>query len=288
MKLLFIGNCIFRNDTDHRVCNPFKTLKKALKKADVVILTLQGNITKRHIPSNQSSVGEQLLALKRIIPRTPIIIDFKNTDLLNLNPNGKKDTSRFLTNHGFIYSYQVIRPLLYGTLCFFSCMDENLVTSRMVDAVVPISLGRINTMTAAYLTYIKSFKCILRTIVVNLRIKPYVGVMLPVEALAFSKLLIDFGVDIVQIQANNSKPVNSCQNYKNGVIICGLGDLVNCGKPRRRYVPITSELCLFNTITKNYINYLVQKHTVNECIIPKSLRPLRHYSRRESFHGDAF
>ena len=86
MKLLFIGNCIFRNDTDHRVCNPFKTLKKALKKADVVVLTLQGNITKRRIPSNQSSVGEQLLALKRIIPRTPIIIDFKNTDLLTLNP----------------------------------------------------------------------------------------------------------------------------------------------------------------------------------------------------------
>ena len=276
MKLLFIGNCTFRDDTDSRVCNPFKPLRRALEEADAVILTLQGNITKRQIPSNCQSVGNQLVSLKRIIPHTPIIIDYKNIDLLNTNPNGKRDTLKFLTKHGFIYTPQVIKPLLYGTLCVFSCMDEDLTTSEMLEIVVPVRVETPSNLTLQYLSYIKSYVSPIRTVIVNLRIKPYSGVRVPSAAMSFSKLLIELGVDVVQIHADRSKPLDTYRSYKNGIIICGLGELINCRASRRRYSPISSELCTVNTISKYYNSRIVDKRTINECIIPRAFGRLRH------------
>ena len=276
MKLLFIGNCTFRDDTDSRVCNPFKPLRGEMRDADAIIMTLRGNITKKKDLSEVQSVGEQLVSLKRLVPNVPIIVDYKNEDLFTGNKNGKNDTLKFLTKHGFIYTSQVIRPLLYGTLCIFSCIEDRLADRNTTNYSVPIELDVPNQITLSYISYIKSYVLPLRTVIVNLRIKPYSGIRLPTRALTFSKLLIECGVDIVHIHASRSKPLDICKSYKNGIIICGLGELINCRPPRRRFGPITSDLCTVNTVSKYFVSRSVDKKTVNDCVIPKSLGKQRH------------
>ena len=268
MKILFVGNCTFTDDTDARVCNPFVPLKNVLEAADVIVVSLRGSLTSRRASGLFQSEGQQLLSLKKLIPYTPIIVDYKNPQLLTLGERGLRDTERFLAKNGFIYNPQILRPLLYGTICMFHCIDAAIADS-LLDKLIPISLDAISDCTLAFLRILKIYEAPLRTIIITLRIKPYNTNSLPPIVGAFCKILIESGADVVYVQARGCKPSRTCETYDGGMIIRGLGELIDCSPSTRLFGSKTSELCSVDTISKLYDRKIIRKRVINDCVVPR-------------------
>ena len=79
MRILFLGNCLFGEANNHRSIEPFRPLTSVLQSVDFVVLNMDGFITSSDsCPERLRSDGRQLLSIKKIIPHTPVLVNFKN------------------------------------------------------------------------------------------------------------------------------------------------------------------------------------------------------------------
>ena len=147
-----------------------------------------------------------------------------------------------------------------------------ILLTDFLDKLIPINLDKVSDCTLAFLRILKIYKVPLRTIIITLRIKPYNTDTLPPMVGAFCKILIESGADVVYVQARGCKPSRTCETYDGGMIIRGLGELIDCGPSMRLFGSETSELCSVDTISKLYDRKVVRKRVINDCVVPRQVR----------------
>ena len=102
MKLLFFGDCMFGRDNNDFVKNPFTSVEKYLKKADIIIFNLETVISNPPLAEkyredkifNYQSNGDQLISLRHLT-NVPIIAAISNNHSLDYGPRGFKSTMDF-------------------------------------------------------------------------------------------------------------------------------------------------------------------------------------------------
>jgi len=168
MRILLLGTCLFGEANNHRSVAPFQPLKSVLCSADFVILNMDGFITSSDsCPKRLKSDGRQLLSLKKIIPHTPVLVNFKSNFTGRVEKSVVDSTENFLKNNNFLYSPEMIRPLIYGTLCIFNLIDLNLVEDdKIMKHVLPVQLENPSPI---FLDVIKGYKKPLRRMIVCLK-----------------------------------------------------------------------------------------------------------------------
>jgi len=81
--------------------------------------------------------------------------------------------------------------------------------------------------------------------------------------------LIECGADAVFGYGNhNLNTVNNYKKYKNGLIITSLGDLVNCNLDSSKLYGSKTELCLYNTLSKEVDVLTINRVIEEDCLIP--------------------
>ena len=274
MRILFLGSCTFGDRTSAEICAPFEKIKDYLLLADVVFLNIEGNITTRKEAPRDSdahfmvSDGQQLLSLKKIIPHTPIIVNFKSENMFAMGNVGFHDTQRFLTKHEFLYNPSVLRPLIYGTLCVFNLIDSKLLptSSRVMDYVLPVHIHMI-WYKRTIIDVIRLFKRPLRKLIVTIKLD-FTENFPSVRAEQFCETLIDNGVDIVFGYGHHNVAFRSTRAYKTGIIILSLGDLINCCPEEEVLYDPQSNICMYTTPGKTFYTGKVQRKMVENCILP--------------------
>lgn len=269
MKLLILGNCLFSKSYNAKICNPFEAFKQILRSVDIVLLNMDCLVTDSVLRNKYKDCrtdGIQLLSLKKLIPQTPIIVNFQGENVLACGLKGIRDTKKFLTKNEFIFSTDNIRPLLYGSLCIFKFIDVGIMSELgVMYHNTPIDIEnsrRIELVTRI----IKTYKRPLRTIIVMIR---WNSIRLSLEAKTeFAKKLIDSGVKIVVGCGNHNVARNTYKYYRNGAIIFNLGDSVQSQSyPERMYFSL-GEICMFNTIRGAIEPVSFSREVVDDCIVP--------------------
>lgn len=269
MKLLILGNCLFSKSYNAKICNPFEALKQILRSVDVILLNMDSLVTDSVLRDRYKDCrtdGIQLLSLKKLVPQTPIIVNFQGENVLACGLQGIRDTKNFLTRNEFIFSTNNIRPLLYGTLCIFKFIDVGIMSELgVMYHSTPIDIEnsrRIELITRI----IKTYKKPLRTIIIMIR---WNSTRLSLEAKTdFAKKLIDNGVKIVIGYGNHNVSRNTYKYYRNGAIIFNLGDSVQSQSyPERIYLSL-GEICIFNTVSSTIEPVSFSREAVDDCVIP--------------------
>jgi len=266
MRLLFLGTCTFGEASSSIVRNPFTNIAECFSIGDIIFLNMNGIISHRKSPGKFISDGSQLLSLKKIVPQIPIIVTFKN-DKLTLCDEGVKDTERFLSKHGFIFSTTALKPILYGNLCIFNFTSMDLL--KNADAMkhtVPLHITA--TLDNLLLEIIKSYVKPIRKIVIV--VKTDTGsVVKNVLFQCISERMIECGASVVFGYGNhNMNIINNYKQYKNGLIITSLGDLVNCNLDSGKLYSSMTEICLYNTLSKAVDVLKINRAIIEECLLP--------------------
>jgi len=167
MRLLFLGTCTFGDASSSIVRNPFASIAECFSIGDIIFLNMNGIISHRKSRGKFISDGSQLLSLKKIVPQIPIIVTFKN-DKLTLCDEGVKDTGRFLTKHGFIFSTESLKPIIYGNLCIFDFTSMDLMENPdVIKYTIPLHItDKLDTL---LLEIIKSYVRPMRKIVIIIK-----------------------------------------------------------------------------------------------------------------------
>jgi len=267
MRLLFLGTCIFKNNFNVEICNPFENIKEYLSFADVIFINMIGGISQEEDSNKLISNGNQLLSLKKLVPHIPIIVTFKDDIITKYGIKYIKHTERFLTQNGFIFCPKMYHPLLYGNLCVFNFIDIDLVNNiNIMDNIIPIIISPSNTI---ILSLIKCFRKPLRRIIILIKKK------INTSRFLFEKLaekLIDSGAEIVLGYGNDNMAVDKFTIYKHGIIIFDLGYFINCNMNHANRYDNKTELCLFNTILKSTYLLDLKRYIVDDCLVSTKLR----------------
>ena len=274
MRLLFLGTCTLGDRSNAKICNPFEPLKQFLRMADIVFVNIEGNITTRDVSmGNPRSIpflrsdGRQLLSLKRLIPQTPIIINNKSENMLSAGELGVRDTERFLTRHDFFFNPAVFKPLMYANLCVFNFIDSDLMTNlNLMNHILPVQIGSERPNSALF-AVIKMYKRWQRNIVVTMKFS-FTTNYPSIAAEKFAEVLIDNGVSIVFGYGSRDIPYGGTRTYGSGIIIFGLGDLVNCHVNSSLPYNNRGEVCTFNTFTKDACSARIYRQLVEDCLVP--------------------
>jgi len=269
MRILFLGTCLFGEANNHRSVEPFRPLTSVLRSVDFVILNMDGFITSNEFcPERLKSDGRQLLSIKKIIPHTPVLVNFKNNCIGRVEQTVITNTENFLKRNNFLYSPAMIRPLIYGTLCIFNLIDLRLVDNEKVMAhVLPI---QIENPSRIFLDVIKSYKKPLRRIIVCLKWSP-LSTNAKKHLREFSEELINLGVDVVFGYEDSNSYNEDSYKYKNGIIMENLGDLINSSVSRNRVYAGSSQVCVFDTIIKEGYTIRIKREIIDDnVLIPAS------------------
>ena len=263
MRLLFLGTCIFKNNFNFEICNPFENIKEYLSFADVIFINMIGGISQEEDSDKLISNGNQLLSLKKLVPHIPIIVTFKDDIISKYGIECIKHTERFLTQNGFIFCPNIYHPLLYGNLCVFNFIDINLVDdANIMDNILPIVISPANRVTL--LSFLKCFRKPLRRIIIFIKKK------INTSRFLFEKLaekLIDSGAEIVLGYGNDNMAVDEITIYKHGIIIFDLGYFINCNMNHENIYDNKTELCLFNTLLKSTYLLDLKRYIVDDCLV---------------------
>ena len=266
MRLLFLGTCTFGDASSSIVRNPFTSIAECFSIGDIIFLNMNGIISHRKSRGKFISDGSQLLSLKKIVPQIPIIVTFKN-DELTLCDEGVKDTERFLSKHGFIFSTTSLKPILYGNLCIFDFTSMDLVKNPdIMKHTTPLHIT--SALDNRLLDIIKNYIKPIRKIVVIVKTDTYSSE----KKLLFrdiSERLIKCGADVVfGYGHHNLNTVNNYKKYNNGVIITSLGDLVNCNLDSSKRYGSKTELCRYNTLSKEVDVLAINRVIIEDCLLP--------------------
>jgi len=267
MRLLFLGTCTFGDASSSPVLNPFENISDCLHIGDIVFLNMNGIISPRKLYSNEkfNSSGKQLLSLKKLIPHIPIVVTFKNDNLAR-GDEGVKDTERFLKKNGFIFSADVLKPILYNNLCIFDFTTVDLlVDSSIMKHTIPLHITA--TLDKLLLDIISGYVKPIRKIIIIIK----THVRTNVHRLLFdciSEKMIDAGASVVFGYGNHNLVKNNYKKYKKGLIITSLGDLVNCNMNREKCYENKTEICLYNTLSKRYDTLEIKRIIFEECLLP--------------------
>ena len=260
MRLLFLGTCIFKNNFNVEICNPFENIKEYLSFGDVIFINMIGGISTKEDDKKLISDGNQLLSLKKLVPHIPIIVTFKDDIIASYGTEYIKHTERFLTQNGFIFCPKMYHPLLYGNLCVFNFTDIDLIgNGNIMDNTIGIVITPFNTIV---ISLIKCFKRPLRRIIVLIKKK------ITTSRYLFEKLaekLIEAGAEIVMGYGNDNMARDNYKIYKHGIIICDLGYFINCNINHEKRYDTKTELCLFNTLLKSTYLLELKRHVVDDC-----------------------
>ena len=97
MRILLLGTCLFGEANNHRSVAPFQPLKSVLCSAGFIT-------SSDSCPKRLKSDGRQLLSLKKIIPHTPVLVNFKSNFTGRVEKSVVDSTENFLKNNNFLYS----------------------------------------------------------------------------------------------------------------------------------------------------------------------------------------
>jgi len=266
MRLLFLGTCTFGDASSSIVRNPFTSIAECFSIGDIIFLNMNGIISHRKSRGKFISDGSQLLSLKKIVPQIPIVVTFKN-DKLTLCDEGVKDTERFLSKHGFVFSTSSLKPILYGNLCIFDFTSMDLMKNPdAVKHTIPLHIT--TRLDGLLLEIIKSYVKPMRKIVII--VKTDTGSI--VKHMLFkciSERMIECGAAVVFGYGNhNLVGVNNYKKYKNGLIIASLGDLVNCNLDSSKHYGSTTEICRYNTLSTDVDVLKINRVIVEDCLLP--------------------
>ena len=265
MRILLLGTCLFGEANNHRSVAPFQPLKSVLRSADFVILNMDGFITSSDSCSKRlKSDGRQLLSLKKIIPHTPVLVNFKSNFTGRVEKSVVDSTENFLKNNNFLYSPEMIRPLIYGSLCIFNLIDLNLVEDdKIMKHVLPVQLEKPSPI---FLDVIKGYKKPLRRMIVCLKwnnrprnAKKHLR--------SFAEKLIDLGVDIFFGYGDANSYNEDSYKYKNGVVIENLGDMINNSLYTHRVYAGSCEICLFDTLVREGYTFRIKREIIDDNVL---------------------
>jgi len=265
MRILLLGTCLFGEANNHRSVAPFQPLKSVLRSADFVILNMDGFITSSESCSERlKSDGRQLLSIKKIIPHTPVLVNFKGNFTGRVEKSVIDSTESFLKRNNFLYAPEMIRPLIYGTLCIFNLIDLNLVENgEIMKYVLPV---QIEEPSPIFLDVIKSYKKPLRRIIVCFKWSSR-ATNAKKNLRKFAEKLIDLGVDIFFAYGDSNSYNDDNYKYKNGIIIENLGDLVNNSLYHRRVYAGSCEICLFDTIVRDGYTFRIKREIIDDNVL---------------------
>lgn len=265
MRILLLGTCLFGEANNHRSVAPFQPLKSVLRSADFVILNMDGFITSSDAcPKRLKNDGRQLLSLKKIIPHTPVLVNFKSNFTGRVEKSVVDSTENFLKNNNFLYSPEMIRPLIYGTLCIFNLIDLNLVEDdKIMKHVLPVQLENPSPI---FLDVIKGYKKPLRRMIVCLKwnTRPRNAKK---HLRKFAEKLIDLGVDIFFGYGDSNSYNEDSYKYKNGIVIENLGDLINNSLYPHRVYAGNCEICLFDTIVRDGYTFRIKREIIDDTVL---------------------
>ena len=266
MRLLFLGTCTFGDASSSIVRNPFTSIAECFSIGDIIFLNMNGIISNRKSREKFISDGSQLLSLKKIVPQIPIIVTFKN-DKLTLCDKGVKDTERFLSKHGFVFSTTSLKPILYGNLCIFDFTSVDLLNNGdAMKHTIPLHItSKLDTL---LVEIIKSYAKPIRKIVIIVKTATE-SMVKKGRFSCISEKMIDGGASVVFGYGNhNLVSVNNYKKYNNGLIISSLGDLVNCNLDSSKHYGSETEICRYNTLTDNVDVLKINRVIVEDCLLP--------------------
>lgn len=265
MRILFLGTCLFGEANNHRSVEPFRPLTSVLQSVDFVVLNMDGFITSSDsCPERLRSDGRQLLSIKKIIPHTPVLVNFKNNCTGRVEKTVIKNTENFLKRNNFLYSPAMIRPLIYGTVCIFNLIDLSLVeNANVMSHVLPIQIEQPSKI---FMDAIKSYKKPLRRIIVCLKWSS-IAMNAKKHLRDFSEKLIDLGVDVVFGYEDSNSYNEDSYKYKNGIIMENLGDLINSSMRRNRVYAGSSQVCVFDTIVKEGYTIRINREIIDDNVL---------------------
>ena len=231
MNLVFVGDCMFGRDGNEFVTDPFVNVKHILKQADFVFLNLETTISNPLLSDenkvdkvfNYQSNGDQLLSLKKYTKK-PVFVSIVNNHSLDYGVQGHTNTKKFLKDNEFLYNSK--QKVEHKNVIFLNatdhcgCNNEELWSKNiwMIDY---------NNLEPVY-KRIKDIKKDKKLIVFSIHWgSNWVKGDMPDHIKSFGRKLIDYGVNIVYGHSAHHIVKNPIENYKDGIIIYGLGDFIN-------------------------------------------------------------
>lgn len=256
MKILFFGDVMFGRNNNPFIINPFKYIQHYFNNVDLIIFNLETVILPRQILDNYKvnkvnkvfdyvSNGKQLIKLRQLTNK-PIIASINNNHSLDYDVYGLNNTKKFLQQHHIHFtnfkSYLELDNIIYFNFSDHCGCDDINYWAQFIDIIDYNDYSYI-------LNYIKILKSKKRKkkIIVSIH---WGSNWLDKISNDMTKLgidLIDSGVDIIFGHSAHHIPPIVYEYYKKGIIIYGLGDLINDYSVKQKYESNLALMCILDT-----------------------------------------
>ncbi len=275
MRLVFFGDCMFGRDGNPFIENPFIYLEPVIKKATHLFLNLETTISPKLLPDKYrknkvftyQSSGDQMIEFRKMTNR-PIFVSIVNNHSLDYGEKGHKNTKDFLRKNDFIHSSK--NKVEHNNIVFLNATDHCGCENPKLWAK-HIWMIDYNNLEPIY-RRIRNIKRENKTIIFSIHWgSNWVEGDMPPEIKDFGRGLINAGVSIVYGHSAHHIVKNPVEEYKNGIIIYGLGDLINDYSINRKYNSDKALICIIEKRKNKFIPKLVK--IKRKFIVPLSSVP---------------
>ena len=264
VKLIFFGDCMFGRNGRHFIENPFQYVESYLKEASHIFFNLETTISNPLLPDihkedkvfNYQSTGEQLISLRNITDN-PIFAAIVNNHSLDYGEVGYENTKNFLKENNILFTSK--ETLHNGDIIFLNATDHcgcdnpekwgQFVTMIDYNDLEEV-YERIRELRAQ-----NENKIIIYSIHWGYN---WVKGEMPEKYKDFGRKLIDEGVNIVFGHSAHHIIENPVEEYKNGVIIYGLGDFINEYAVKPNYKSDEALMCIIDNENELFIPKVVK------------------------------
>ena len=268
IKILFWGDTMFGRNNNDFITNPFVNIEHIIKNVDVIIFNLETTISEIPLDDsykdnkvfNYQSNGEQLIKLKQLT-NIPIFVSIANNHSLDYSEKGYYNTQKFLSHWKYLYTNDD-KAVYKDNIAFFNasdhcgCQDINKWSKHIWIIQNTPNMDNI-----------KKMKNLGYTIIFSIHWDSNWLINITTHMKELGRYLIDNGVDIVFGHSAHHIPSIPYEYYNNGLIIYGLGDLINDYSIRNEYN--SDEALMLIVQNKKVIKeYNIKRKFVNNSSIP--------------------
>ena len=246
MKLIFFGDSMFGRNNNPFVKNPYVNVEHIIQQGDAIFFNLETTISNPVLPNhykvkkvfNYQSNSDQLLSLRKITKK-PIFVSIANNHSLDYGKLSHENTKKFLKKNNFLCnSKQKVKTkniIFFNATDHCGCHDTQLWSDNvlMIDYqnLEPI-LRKVRKVKDKFIVFSVHWG------------SNWVKGEMPKHIQEFGKQLIDSGVNIVFGHSAHHIIETPVIQYKNGIIIQGLGDFINDYSVKESYQSDKALICI--------------------------------------------
>ena len=275
MKLIFMGDCMFGRNHNLFIENPFINIEDLLKRGSHLFFNLETTISpvkltkKRNKHFTYQSTGEQLIYLRKLLKKKPIFVSISNNHSLDFGVESHISTKKFLKKYNYLCNSK--NKVEANNIIFLNATDHCGCEhpEYWKEQILMIDYNN----TEKLLQRIQNIrKNTTKIIVFSIHWgSNWIPDEMPSYIKEFGRKLIDNGVSIVYGHSAHHIPKNNIETYKDGIIIYGLGDLINDYSVKEEYKSDKAQICIITKINKKLSYKLIpikRKFVENNSSIP--------------------